>query len=183
AMQSIVIMALLLTPYALLYAFNANILLYIFLVVAQFLVLLYIFKRKGIKKKILYSSMLFFIIAVAILNGFAYPNLLKYQSSSQVAFYINKQKIPKENLFQKNIYFRAFHYYNGGIVPNFTNEDYKKDVYIFTDENGKKEIEQKYIIKEVKSFEDFNVTRLSLLFLNPNTRQNTLHKKFLLKLE
>lgn len=182
-MQSIVIIALLLVPYALLYAFNASILLYIFLAAAQILVIFYLFKQKSVKEKILYSSILFFIIATAFLNGFAYPNLLKYQSSSQVAFYINKHKIPKENLFQKNIYFRAFHYYSGGIVPNFTDKNYKKDAYIFTDEDGKKEIEQKYIIKEVKSFDDFNVTRLSLLFLNPNTRQSTIHNKYLLKIE
>ncbi|MEZ4928474.1 MAG: hypothetical protein R2777_00460 [Chitinophagales bacterium] len=152
------------TFYALLYAFNASILLYIFLVVAQILAIFYLFKQKGVKEKILHSSILFFIIATAFLNGFAYPNLLKYQSSSQVAFYISKHKIPKDNLFQKIFISELSTIIAEVMFLILPIKIIRKTFYIFTDEAGKKEIEQKYIIKEVKSFDDFNVTRLSFYY-------------------
>lgn len=182
AIQYILILALLILPYALLYAFEGSVIMYVILIVFQIIIFFYFYKIDNVKQRILSHSIVFFIVAAAILNGFAYPNLLKYQGSSTAAFYIKQQKIPKEKIFQKNIYHRAFYYYTGNIVPEFNSSNYKKGIYIYTDEKGKEEIKEKYEINEIKSFDDFNVTRLSFLFLNPKARKNTLNKKYLIKL-
>jgi hypothetical protein len=120
-----------------------------------------------------------------ILNGFAYPNLLEYQSSSSAALYIQKENQENLSIYQLNIWWRAFHYYSGTIVPPFEEKVLEKteSILLFTDEFGYKSLEHKYKLAIVQKFPQFSVTRLSLNFLNPKTRKHSLSYTYLLKLE
>jgi 4-amino-4-deoxy-L-arabinose transferase-like glycosyltransferase len=182
--QSIIIFALFLTGLVLLYFFQAFYwyLSYLILVV----LLIYVqFRFENFKSKLFYMSFIVFMNCTFILNGFAYPNLLEYQSSSSAALYIQKENQENLSIYQLNIWWRAFHYYSGTIVPPFEEKVLEKteSILLFTDEFGYKSLEHKYKLAIVQKFPQFSVTRLSLNFLNPKTRKHSLSYTYLLKLE
>lgn len=182
--QSMVIVALFLTGLLLLYFFEATTL-YVLYVILLLLLSYLFFSRKAIKRFLFFASILVFLNCGLILNTFAYPNLLKYQSSSAAAFYIashNEEKLP---VYQLNIWWRAFHYYSGELVPEFSVNalEQENDIWVFTDQKGYEQLNENYQTLLVKKFSNFSVTRLSLQFLRPTTRDKTLTYTYLLKIQ
>ena len=121
------------------------------------------------------------------LNWFFYPDLLRYQSSDQAAFYIN-EKYPGVPGVRLGIYAPAFEFYltdtllkadsSAVIVPDKT----RSGIWYVTEQELDfiKQSGTRYeIIKELK---EFHVTTLSLKFVNKKTRSKELKKYFLVKL-
>jgi 4-amino-4-deoxy-L-arabinose transferase-like glycosyltransferase len=121
------------------------------------------------------------------INWFFYPDLLKYQSSDEAAFYINKN-YPGTPGVCINVY-----------APSF--EFYLKDKWIKADSNDLRSQGPAlsgiwYVMKEeldiikrsgaryeiIKELEEFHVTMLTLKFINKKTRSKELRKHFLIKL-
>ena len=182
--QSIILFALLILPIALFLAFPPPIYLYLIYGLSILLILIIIYKQ-SFKNLLFYASISAFILASFILNKHAYPQLLKYQSSSEAAFYIKNNNIDKTKLYQLNIWQRAFHYYNGAQIPEFKEEllNWNQSIYVFTDQKGYELLNKKYITETIQQFDEFSVTRLSLNFLNPKTRNKTLKHTFLIKIK
>jgi len=182
--QSIITLALICLPIALFLAFPASFYLYI-IYISTLLLLSYLLYKQQNSSQLFHITIIAFILASFILNIHAYPSLLKYQSSSEAAFYIHQNEIEKENVYQLNIWNRAFHYYMGKQIPeiNVKNLKNNSNIYIFTDVKGKEFINKNFQTTIVKEFNDFSVTRLSLNFLNPSTRNQTLKKTYLLKIK
>lgn len=182
--QSIILFALIVLPTALFIAFPAPVYLYL-IYAASVIIVVYILYKTTFKKALFYTSLMAFIYACFVLNKHAYPHLLKYQSSSEAAFYIQEQNLPIENLYQLNIWQRAFHYYSNMQVPEFNENKLveNKEIYVFTDQKGFDFLSQKYPYEVIKQFDEFSVTRLSLNFLNPQTRNKTLKNTFIIKIK
>jgi hypothetical protein len=119
------------------------------------------------------------------INWFFYPDLLKYQSSTEAAFYINKNHpgLPGACL---SIYAPAFEFYlNDGWSKVDTSVLYSKAspgiLYITQEELDL--INQRRIHYEmIKELNEFHVTMLTLKFVNKKTRSKELKKHFLIKL-
>ena len=184
SLQIIILFALALTGVMLLYFFDgyAWLLLYVILIVG----LVYYYKvQDNFKAFLLQASFLVFMIITLILNAFAYPHLLQYQSSSEAAFYIaqnNPQNLP---VYQKNIWWRGFHYYSGGQVPEFSAErlNAHEEVIVFADEEAYEDLKNQYTLIVLNKLPQFSVTRLSIAFLNPKTRESKLDYTYILNIK
>ena len=182
--QSLILLALVILPTALFLAFPAPVYLYL-IYAASLLIVVSILYKSTFKKALFYTSTITFTYASFVLNIHAYPQLLKYQSSSEAAFYIEEQEFSKDQVYQLNMWQRAFHYYSGVQVPPFneTSLDNQNFLYVYTNNDGFNALSNQYEIEIIKEFKDFSVTRLSLNFLNPQTRNTTLKNTFIIKIK
>lgn len=185
AIQIFLSLVFLILPLALFYAFNAHLVLYILYFLALISVIYLGIKklRFTLEGKLIFNFLAFSLAALFI-NLYGYPQLLKYQSTSEVAFFIKENKLPVENVYSFNLHGRALNYYLGKNVENFK-YDYvqDKELYVFTDSNGLIEIKEEYRYTILREFPHFSVTRLSLNFLNPKTRNNTLSTHYLIQVK
>jgi hypothetical protein len=119
------------------------------------------------------------------INWFFYPDLLKYQSSTEAAFYIN-QKHPGLPGICVGIYAPAFEFYlkNGWVKADTSilkDEPHRGILYVTKEELDY--IKQSGIHYElIKELNEFHVTMLTLKFVNKKTRNKELKEYFLIKL-
>lgn len=119
------------------------------------------------------------------INWFFYPDLLKYQSSTEAAFYIN-EKHPGLPGVCLSMYAPAFEFYlkDGWAKADttiLTNEPHSGILYITSEELDL--VKQKGIRYELmKELDEFHVTMLTLKFINKKTRSRELKKYYLIKL-
>ncbi len=183
--QLIIVLALSALPLLLFNIFEVNSIYYILYILFSAFTCYLFYKHKFSKESILYTSFFTFVFCTFFLNAFAYPNLLKYQASSEAGMYVHEQQLDLDNLYQLNIWWRGFHYYAGKTVPEFHDELYQadKETLVYTDQEGLDYLASKYELVELQQFPHFNVTRLSIPFLNPNTRANYLSYHYLIKIK
>jgi len=126
------------------------------------------------------------IIAVNfILNAHFYPNLLQYQAGKTMAK--SELDINRE-IFAFKVSAYSFDFYSNRIV-NFSDEttiskikEQKKQVYIITGKVGLDYLKSIGAeINDLKSFNNYPITRLTLKFLKPSTRPGTLRQYHLVK--
>ncbi len=125
------------------------------------------------------------LILALLLNLIFYPDLLHYQSGNEMAYYVNKEH-PNVPVSRFGLYIPSGEFYLKEHMSRRDNSDSaifpKSDLYFISEE----ELTQlkgkgiKYSI--IKEFEEFHVTMLSLKFLNPATRKETLKKRYLISL-
>ncbi len=140
------------------------------------------------KKQLIYYSILTAIIGNLILNAVFYPRLLKYQSSSELAFYMLEQKIPAEQLVAYKKYGHALSYYLHTGIPYETDLTQAlgqpQSRYIYTSALGLSDLKLANIPFEIiKEFDDFPVSRLNFKFINPATRHSAVATAFLIQLK
>jgi hypothetical protein len=122
------------------------------------------------------------------LNRQFYPDLLRYQSESELAFYMIHERLPADNLviFEKLQWSTQF--YLKRIIPS-VNEDELSGIrlnglLVFTDREGLEKLNKfGYTLKTIKVFEDFHVTGLNIKFINSSTRESTLTKTYLVSVQ
>lgn len=136
------------------------------------------------KEKLLTLSLSAFAFSAFVLNFHAYPSLLKFQSSSEIAFYINQNEIPKERVFQYNAWGRTLNYYTDRVTPNFDKNQLKEfeEVFVYTKAENLPYFEQNFETEIKAIFPNIKVTRLTIGFLNPNTRDKNYSTKILIKI-
>jgi 4-amino-4-deoxy-L-arabinose transferase-like glycosyltransferase len=127
------------------------------------------------------------LIVTLFLNLIFYPDLLKYQSGNEVAFYINKND-PGIPIARINIYFPSGEFYLNQYT-NITSIDainkgaFIKGSMLFVTEAELGQLKETKVTFEVlKEFPHFHITMLTLKFINPKTRESQLEKRFLVKL-
>jgi 4-amino-4-deoxy-L-arabinose transferase-like glycosyltransferase len=143
-------------------------------------------RKKMLHGKILWISVCTMLIVNAVLSSHFYPELLKYQVSSQMGRYIKDKQLPKEEIgaFRMEKRLHAFHYY-ADTVLNVDDSIRILNVnrYILTNDDGRKAVDSagyKYnIVKEGKMFD---VTKLTIPFLNPNKRNEVVRNYYLLQI-
>ena len=156
--------------------------------ISSLLVLLILINEKTLIKKILFPAIFITLIIHFALNTLFYPALLKYQSESEVAFYLKKNGLPPEKLVFLDEDQWVTEFYLQRAVPELQISDIGKvdlrDRIIMSSENGLDTLTRMgYPVKILSTFDDFHVTTLNKDFLNRNTRSSTLQKKFLIRLE
>ncbi len=147
---------------------------------------LYLFIKKNFLKKILFATPLIVLSVNYYLNRDFYPALLKYQSESEVAYYVDKHKIPVDQFVflgnNSSVLDVILHH----VTPLYSFEDVQPwqltGKYVFTGEEGLKIIDKlglKHTI--ITTFQDFPVTRITGEFINQSTRSKAVKKNLLVK--
>ncbi len=144
---------------------------------------IFFFGRKGIPAAIGRS----FIIAVMVygfLDFFFYPELLKYQSGSEAAFYLNKLKpAEKTGMYKEDSYSFAFylnapvHYWDDQQLAGL-----HEPVIIFTRKKDADSLSAKgFSINIIQEFQHFHISQLTAPFVNARTRRGVTERYVLAK--
>ena len=124
------------------------------------------------------------LIVALFLNLILYPDLLKYQSGNQVAFFVNKN-YPNTPIARLLIYTPAGEFYLDRPLIATTIDSLNKRAYtgllLLTEEEFKELENSEARFEIIKGFEHFHITRLQLKFINATTRQQLLEKRYLVK--
>lgn len=127
------------------------------------------------------------ILVYGFLNLAFYPVLLKYQSGSEAANFINQQEPGKTVCtYHENSYSFAF-YIHQPIEYHYSRETIKEksikhEVLVFTNEGQLPELIQAGLtIQILKRFPHFHISKLSRKFLNEKTRQTVTKKMVVVK--
>ena len=157
------------------------------LAIALFIILIYFFiKIKDLRSKLIFICVYSIIGINLFLNAAIYPALLEYQTGSTLGKFIKQNQINPSNVFTYQFsIMRSIHFYSDGFVREKNNLDSIKsgDFIITTVEKLNDISNAKKDFSIIKTGEDFGITRLSLIFLNPKTRKSVVTKYALVKIK
>ncbi len=137
--------------------------------------------------KIILTSVLVAGVLNLIINVAVLPDLFAYQGPRQVLKIYNENKSPQSKLYNLNIEEYALFFYAGERVENITNWVELKaafalpDAWIYANEIDYREmLFQKFDIDTVYHVKQRGMNKVSLKFLNPKTRGQTLKTNYLI---
>lgn len=113
------------------------------------------------------------ILLFYLLNGNFYPQLLKWQAGKELATAVKGKIDPKNIYFWENTYSSSFNFYTQQLRQSFDSGSVflNDTTWIVYDRSLDTVIRQKgYIIDSVISVPDFEITKLTIKFLNSATR-------------
>ncbi len=156
------------------------------IITLNLLTIYFLFRGRSDWSEIIISPAITIIAVNFMLNAYLYPHLLNYQAGQSIA----KVKIDgAQNIYAFKVQSYSYDFYAKKIVrtstefsiKNIINQ--KKQIYIITDIEGLSFLfKEKAKISDIKIYYDYPITRLTLKFLNPSTRFQTLRKIFMLKI-
>lgn len=159
-----------------------NVLLWI-LIVGSIALIIWLFKGDS-NVKILFPALFGVWIFNMVYNVYVYPQLMQYHSNLAMAEYINTHHIPTNKVFYYRDRGHAFDFYTRQITPLATIAQMQQtpvNIWVTTDEQGLKEIEGNGVaITDKIPFQHYHIVMLTGKFLNRETREETLEKKYLL---
>ena len=119
-----------------------------------------------------------------MMNAWFYPQLLKYQSSGMAMKYAAQNGWNKEQVRRWNTNASALHFYLGGPIEALdTIQDISRlPLLVYTDEDGKLQLEKQFEAELIQTFDDFAVTRLNPVFLRESSRSQATKPYYLIKL-
>ncbi len=165
-----------------------NIFLMSVFIILTVITILFFFLSPSLIFKSLFSSAAAAIALNFMLNSHIYPSLLKYQGGSELAAVALKLKVPADHLYFYNSSSHSFEFYFRNIVPfiskkEIINKSFPTPVWIIGGDDLISMLKAQHITpKQVIWKDDFPVTRLTLKFLNPQTRKLQLKKRYLMEL-
>jgi len=143
-------------------------------------VLFYFLKNEDLNylQKSIALSVTTMVVAFFLLNTNFYPQLLKYQGGNELAKKIKGDVDPANIYFWKDNYSSSFNFYTATERKQFEDSIFikgKKPVWLLFDKHNLDEIKQAgYRIGLTYSTPDFEITKLNIKFINPDTRKNEL---------
>lgn len=141
---------------------------------------------RSVFQKIVGVSVLATIIIFYLLNSNFYPQLLSYQGGNELAVETKEKIDPKNIYFWPYIYNPSFQFYSKHLKNDFSDSVLNQNhpVWILTDRNALPQLKQKNLpVLEQYSHHDYNIGTMSLKFINPNTRKETLDSLFLIRVK
>lgn len=107
-----------------------------------------------------------------------YPNLLKYQASSQAGKMIREHNIPNDMFYHYSSYNYSLDFYAKRFTPMVdinTVKQVKPGSWIFIHKNGLNELnDNKITFRTINAFPSFGITQVKLPFLYAKTRRSTI---------
>lgn len=153
-----------------------------FVMIVIGVLLFYIFKKDNLFRKFILVSFMFTVFVNIYLNTQFYPVLTQYQGSLKLAEFVKKQHInPKRIVVPKNYGIWNFDFYTHHNTPRVEIDQVKTGDYLILCQDDVKNIHKKYRL--IKKENNYRITKLSLKFLNPETRQNQLENYYIVKIE
>jgi 4-amino-4-deoxy-L-arabinose transferase-like glycosyltransferase len=119
-----------------------------------------------------------------LLNANFYPQLLKYQGGNELAFAIKGKVDPEKVYFWKGMYSSSFNFYAATLRKEFTDSTYQPGQWLLFDIRSEEEIKNAgYELGQRFEAIDFEITKLTLKFINPATRESKCTKMVLVELK
>ena len=159
----------------------------IFSIAFMLISLFYLVKYSANVKNLLVGSVLISVGVNIAMNGWFYPNIMHYQLGSNAAFAVKELNLPTEKLYSYNFHAYSFYYYSQEPVNKIQLSeigeklDSGDEVYIVTREKNIQKIKEHYQFEILREFGSYPVTLLSLKFLNPQTRSETLKPVYIIQ--
>ncbi len=131
------------------------------------------------------------IVSISVnytMNGWFYPELMKYQAGSNLGYVINKKGVDPKNVFFYHYSSFSYGYYVQSSVKtisdNVIKDRLKKDkqTYVVTDQKGFRNLQRNFDLTIEKKINSYMITNLSMDFLLAETRQGVLKPHYLLKI-
>ncbi|MEJ7588238.1 MAG: hypothetical protein WKI04_11820 [Ferruginibacter sp.] len=121
------------------------------------------------------------------LNTFFYPSLLKYQAGNIAAKFINDNRLPKDSVVvfgdvadaRNSLYFYGNYFFKKIRNAN----ELATGNYVLTSAKDYAELIKQRSAAIVFTGKGFPVTKLSLKFINPATREKELHPFYIVKIK
>jgi 4-amino-4-deoxy-L-arabinose transferase-like glycosyltransferase len=158
----------------------AGTILFIILIVYAFQLL------KSSFQKMVGLSVLTSVLIFYLLNSNFYPQLLSYQGGNELAFETREKINPKTVFFWPSIYNPSFQFYSKELKKNFSDTILHQNnaVWVLTDRNSFTQLKEKNLpVLQQYSHRDYNIGTMSLKFINPATRKETLDTLFLIRVK
>lgn len=150
-------------------------------VLFAFLFLYRVFAKENIFKKFLVNSLFFSIAINVFLNSQFYPKLTQFQGGLQLAEFVNENKIPKNRIFMlTNNETWSFDFYTQQNTDRVEVNELKKGDYLVIYDEQLQYLKKNFKVIATKNH--YRITRLSLKFLNPETRTHQLKKIYLVQI-
>jgi len=139
-------------------------------------------------KKVLFPVAISTLLVMYYMNRDFYPKLMKYQSESELAFYVLDNGIPADQLVCLNRSEWVTDFYLHRVIPVYNHKDLIKskfsNKFVFCDDTGIESLQKSGIEYEIiETFYDFHVTTMNEKFINRNTRDSTLIQTYLVKVK
>jgi 4-amino-4-deoxy-L-arabinose transferase-like glycosyltransferase len=162
----------------------------VILIVCSLCLIIFInFSKITLRYKHLVLGVLSTMLFALFMNLSFYPTILKYQAGAKSALYVNKE-YPQYNVIATGLDDWLLDYYLKSkltrieSISELTKFQTDQNVLIYTDDNflkSMKEINLGYSV--LKSFDYFHTTRLNIKFINHLTREKSLGKRYLVKID
>lgn len=138
-------------------------------------VVFYFYLSQPLQKiqKAIGASVAAVILVFFLLNSNFYPALLTYQAGKGIADSTRGKVNPKEVYFWKDTYSSSYHFYSASLHQTFTDSTLKlgEKKWLAFDKQDEAEIKKHgYILGKHFELPDYEVTKLTLKFLNPEKR-------------
>ncbi len=149
-----------------------------------------IINEKAVLTKMVVVSTLIIAFGNVLINGNAYQQLLNYQAGIGLAQIINRNHIPKHQVYNYAAHSTTLDFYTQHLTPTIGNTGISQKrtdgqpVWLYTDESGLQDLlnsgfKTDRIYKDI----DYGITRLTFRFLNPDTRARVLGLNYLVKVK
>ena len=161
----------------------------ILIVCSIFLILYFNYSKNTIRYNHLFLGVLSTMAFALFLNLEFYPTLLKYQAGAKSAMYVNEE-YPQHNVIATGLDDWLLDYYLKSkltrieSVSELNKIQTDPNVLIYTDDDFLKSMKESNLSYSVlKSFDYFHTTRLNMKFINHLTREKSLGKRYLVKID
>ena len=160
----------------------------VILVMALFIVASFFVFRKlsSMFEKLVGLSVLTSVFIFYLLNSNFYPQLLTYQAGNELALATRGKVDPKTVYIWPLLYNPSFQFYSKELKKEFSDSVLKEDhpVWILTDRNSLHQLKEKNLqTLQQYSHRDYNIGTMTLPFINPATRKQTLDTLFLTRVK
>ncbi len=146
------------------------------------------FRWKASSDKLIIASIFISLAVNLTMNGWFYPNLLRYQSGSKMARYVERKGIDISNVYEYNFFAYSFNFYGQRTADVLTDEliheklQAGEEVYVVSQDPYQMDLRKDFKVHTIYTFGSHSVTLLNMKFLNPETRVQTLKQVYLIKI-
>jgi len=141
-------------------------------------------RRRGIDRLILPAIVISCMLNLVAALDF-YPRLLTYQATNLVGKKIEAERGPEDQTYYYRYLGHGLDFYAQQIVPYTLLDEVNQHppgTWVFSDAQGWAEIQARSdAYRPIESYDSYPVSRLSLPFIRPDTRQRNLRKLYLLE--
>ncbi|WP_292009835.1 glycosyltransferase family 39 protein [Chryseobacterium sp.] len=143
--------------------------------------LFFVFRKDSLFHKYVVVSFMFAICVNMYLNSQFYPILTQYQGSLKLARFVNNHHINLQKIrVPKGYGTWAFDFYAHNNFQRVDLDKVKSGDYLILNEEDMKNIKKKFIL--IKKEDNYRITKLSLKFLNPDTRSKQLGEYYMVQI-
>jgi len=137
-------------------------------------------------QKLIALSVFASVVIFYLLNSNFYPQLLTYQAGNELALDTRDKVNPKDVYLVPSLYSPSFEFYSKELRKDFSDSVFHQNntVWVLTDRLSFDSLKkQGYPILQTYLHHDYNIGTMSLNFINPNTRKETLDSLFLVRIK